>query len=195
MNFNHILSVSLITLIASSSFAAPGIGRPRVGSGINPRSSEKSLEKGKESSKKEETTLERWQRFESETTTLAKLQLSRDQMKALVREFRGNPSEYASFQRLIRSTPTVKTAQDGLLLKGYFQFLASTNGEFHLLPSILEERMNTWSPITKEHLGTVLETSAEFAKQGKAVIREEAFELALKKFGIDTEYQKKCRRG
>lgn len=194
MSLRHLLTLSISTLLAVPSFAAPGIGRPRIESGIHTKNTDRSSEKGNSSGFKEETSLERLNRFEAESTTLSKLELSRNQMKALIREFKVNPTEYASFQRLIRSAYSSKESENTSLLRNYFQLLSTTSGEFHLSPSLLEERLNTWSSVTKDHLSTMLETSVQFAKQDKIIFREQAFEKALNKFGIDTEYQKKCRR-
>lgn len=191
MILRYLLTTSIVTLIASQSFAGPSVGKPRIDLGLKSKTTDRNGDKIKS---KEETPLEHWERSQAETSTLSKLQLSREQMKALVREFRGNPSEYGSFQRLIKSAPQTKTTEDIALLKNYFQLLAHSNGEFHLSPSIIEERIRSWSPTTKEHLATILEASVQAAREEKAILREEAFESALKKYGLDTEYRKKCRR-
>jgi len=200
MILRQLLTLSILSLISISSFAAPnfgGAGRFRnsqIDSRITSRDSDRTSDKSKNSNHGNETDLERLQRYQAEKATLSKLQLSRDQMKSLTREFKDNPNEFASLQRLIQSAITAKTSADSALLKNYFQLLSFTGGTFHLTPTVLEQRINNWSQTTKENLAAVLETSVQMSRNDNVVVREEAFEKALKKFGLDSEYQKKCRR-
>jgi len=191
--------VCFMMLLVSTSFAAPGVGkgagRPHVDSVVR-RSKEQveGSEKKENRPSIEEASLEKLQRSQAERSTLSKLEISREQMKSLVRYFKQNSKDYSSFQRLIEAAHVAKTSEDSLVLKNYFQLLAFSGGEFHLSPSVLEERLTAWPSATKQHLGIVLESAAEYARSGSVVTREDAFKAALKKFGLDSDYQKKCRK-
>lgn len=197
MILRQLLTLSILSLVSISTYAAPGIGRfgrSHIDSRMSSRDSDRTSDKSRASHRGNKTELERLQRYQAENATLSKLQLSRDQMKSLTREFKDNPSEYASLQRLIQSAISSKSSADSALLKNYFQLLSFTSGTFHLTPTVLEQRITNWSQATKENLAAVLETSVQMSRQENVVVREEAFEKALKKFGLDTEYEKKCRR-
>ncbi len=187
-----LLIMNLLALSTAPSFAAPKPGEPDP-SGLRGREFDRRSDKKPEPRRMEDATLDQWQRFQTETAILSRLELSRDQMKSLVREFRKNPAEYQSFQHLVRSASSAR--EDAALLKGYFQLLSHAAGEFHLSPARLETRMKTWSSSAKEHLGEVLQASAQLVREGKAATREQAFQLGLKKYGLDGQYQRNCRKG
>lgn len=190
--------VCFMMLLVSTSFAAPGVGRgagrPHVDSVGSSKDQNEVSSKKESRPSMEGASLEKLQRSQAEDSTLSKLEISREQMKSLVRYFKQNSKDYSSFQRLIQAAHDAKTSEDRLVLRNYFQLLAFSGGEFHLSPSVLEERLTAWPSATKQHLGIVLESAAENARSGSAVTREDAFKAALKKFGLDSDYQKKCRR-
>lgn len=143
----------------------------------------------------EKTSLERLQRSQDESQILSAIGIQRDQMKSLIREFKIDNSESLSLQKLLSASHRSSSSkEDRALLKNYFQLLSHSTGEFHLTPSRLEHQLTTWSPFAKLQFAKVLETAVEFSKEGQSILREDAFEKALKKFDLDRDYRKQCRK-
>lgn len=140
-------------------------------------------------------SLERLQRSQDEKQILSALGINRDEMKNLVHEFKSDLSEYQAFQNLLTTARRSSSSkEDRALLKNYFQLLSRTSGEFHLSPTRLESQIKTWSPFAKLQFARVLETATEMSGSGKSVLREDAFEQALKKYDLDKDYRKQCRK-
>lgn len=195
MNKKQILRIGVLIsffgeLCSFSSFAGPRVFSPKPPS-IDHNRFEKSDRLNKNSYK---MSLENLQRSQDEIKILSALQIERGEMKNLVREFKANSTEFTAFQSLLSSARKSSSNEDRALLKNYFQLLARTTGDFHLSPSRLEQQINSWSPFAKLQFSRVLETAIDISSQGGTPLREEVFESALKKFDLDREYLKKCKK-
>jgi hypothetical protein len=144
--------------------------------------------------KSEKASLERLQRSKDEQQILSALGINLNEMNSLVREFKATDSEYSSFQNLLRSSLHSSSKEDRMLLQNYFRLLARASGQFHLSPSRLEHQLTGWAPLAKLHFARVLETATQYCGDGKSVLREEAFERALKKYDLERDYRKQCRK-
>lgn len=142
----------------------------------------------------EKMSLERLQRSQDENQILSALKINREEMKSLIREFKGNSEEFVAFQNLLGAARSSSSKEDRALLKNYFQLLAKTSGDFHLSPTRLKEQLYGWSPFAKLQFARVLEAAVEISSDGRSVLREDAFEQALKKFDLDRDYRKQCRK-
>jgi hypothetical protein len=184
------LAIVFSGMIPGISLAGPRVGAPR------PPSFERSRgEKADPFRKKQEkVSLERLQRSQDEQKILTTLGIGLNEMSSLVREFKPDASEYASLQNLLHAALNSKSNENRVLLKNYFQLLARASGGFHLTPSRLEHQLNSWSPVARLQFAKVLEASVQISGSGKTVLREEAFERALKKYDLERDYRKQCRK-
>lgn len=192
-----LLAISISFSLTASALAVPRFNEPRAR--FEPRErdfdrdSERDRRRESNPSTMENANLGDWRRFEKESFILRTLELSRNEMQSLTREFKHDSTQYRSLQRLIGASLR-GPGGDKALLRGYFQLMTRCAGGFHLSPVELETKLQHWNPAAKEHLGRVLQTAAQLARQGRAATREQAFQLGLKKFGLESKYRENCGR-
>ena len=196
MSSRLFLAFCCLAFIPKAAFALPGFGgEGRPSFEVRSRDLGKSRERKPDAPGMKDASLGKWHQSEMENNLLARLDVTRAEMTRLVREFKGNKVEYTSFQRLIRkfsASSSAKSNGDAVLLRGYFKLMTRAAGQFHLSPRQLEGKLQEWSTAAKVHLGEVLDTASQLAKESKAGTREQAFEMALKQYGLDGLYRQRC---
>jgi len=192
--FTSIFGSLFGSIIPHNSFAGPRAFGPKAPSFERNTDQSKSDKFDPLQKNSEKMSLERLQRSQDEGQILSALKINREEMKSLVREFKGNAEEFVAFQNLLGAARSSSSKEDRALLKNYFQLLAKTSGDFHLSPTRLKEQLYGWSPFAKLQFARVLEAAIEISSDGRSVLREDAFEQALKKFDLDRDYRKQCRK-
>lgn len=196
MKKQQVLGVGTIACLIGGIIPATSFAGPKS-FGIRPPTFERTRPEKSQTFEKnpEKMSLERLQRSQEEKLILSSLGINRDEMKNLIHEFKSDTTEYQAFQNLLATARrTSSSKEDRALLKNYFQLISKTSGEFHLSPTRLESQIKTWSPFAKLQFAKVLETATEMSGTGKSVLREDAFEQALKKYDLDRDYRKQCRK-